>query len=88
MVVALDASQPAAECAAAQPAAAEVRVSAVPLAVDLAPDDCSAAPADDLPRAGWVDSARDDYLVALSAVDLARDDCSAAPPADDLPRAG
>src|SRR5216683_831241 len=85
---ALDASQPAAECAAAF-AGAEVRVSVAPLVDDslpvgrlvelptddLARDDCSAVPlADDSPRAGSVDSARDD--------------CSVVPLADDSPRAG
>src|SRR5260370_34394914 len=40
--------QQAAECAAVQLAAAEVRVSVPPLADDSVPDDCSAAPlADD-----------------------------------------
>jgi hypothetical protein len=81
--------QQAAECAAVQLAAAEVRVSVPPLADDSVPDDCSAVPlADDSPRVGWVDSAGDDYLVALPADDLAPVDCSAAPRADDSPQAG
>ncbi len=81
--------QQAAECAAVQLAAAEVRVSVPPLADDSVPDDCSAGPlADDSPRVGSVDSARDDYLVALPADDLVPVDCSAAPLADDSPRVG
>jgi hypothetical protein len=52
--------------------------------------------ADDSPRAGSVDSARDDCSVApladdsprAGSVDSARDDCSVAPLADDSPRAG
>jgi hypothetical protein len=76
--------QQAAECAAVQLAAAEVRVSVPPLADDSVPDDCSAAPlADDSPRVGSVDSARDDYLVALPADDLVPGDCWAGLPADD-----
>jgi hypothetical protein len=63
--------QQAAECAAAQLAAAEVRLSVAPLA-------------DDSPRAGSVDSARDDYLVALPGGDLVPVDWSAGLPADDL----
>ena len=67
-----------------QLAAAEVRVSVLPLADDSVPDDCSAAPlADDSPRVGSVDSAGDDYLVALPADDLVPGDCSAGLLADD-----
>jgi hypothetical protein len=87
--VAPDASQPAAECAAAQLAAAEVRVSVAPLvddslpvgclvelpADDLAPDDCSAAPqADDSPRACSADLVPDDCSVVALADDSVPDD--------------
>ena len=76
----LDASQPAAECAAAQLAAAEVRVAVALLVDDSLPVGCLVElPADDLVR---VCSAE------LLADDLAPDDCSVVPLADDSPRAG
>ena len=89
VAVALDASQPAAECAAAQLAAAEVRVSVAPLLDDSLPVGCLVElPADDSVPVGWADLVPDDCSAELPADDLAPDDCSAVPLADDSPRAG
>ena len=83
--MALDASQPAAECAAAQLAAAEVRVSVAPRVDDSLPVGCLVElPADDL--------APDDCSVVALADDSAQDDSplaySAELPADDSPPVG